>query len=247
VGKARRAAIAAVLAGGLTACSTETTLTIRAQGENTEGQTVPLSNVALEIIPYDIDRLYEELEQESRPGIPPPVDTLSMLAQQFQDICTAYRSTGDSIETVRQQAIQIARNQGEATEAYKQAFEQYQALLEREKERFDECQELTDRYTEVRNTYREARRGWERNAWPEEALSRAESLRVEELPIQRIETDADGMASLTVPNGTWWILGTAPVPGSISQRYRWNERIEAGGGDQIVDLTSENATLEPVF
>lgn len=247
MGKARVAAIATVLAGGLAACSTETTLTIRAQGENTEGQTVPLSNVALEIIPYDIDVLYEELEQQSRPGIPPPIDTLSMLARQYQEICTAYRSTGDSIETVRQQAIEIARNEGETSEAYEQAFEQYQALLAREKERFDECQELTDRYTEERNIYREARRGWEQRAWPEEAFGRAESLRVGGLPIQRLETDADGMATLTVPNGTWWILGTAPVPGSISQRYRWNERIETGGGEQIVELTSENATLEPVF
>lgn len=247
MGKARGAAIAAVFAGALAACSTETTLTIRAQGENTEGQTVPLSNVALEIIPYDIDLLYEELEQESRPGIPPPVDTLSMLAQQYQDICTAYRATGDSIESVRQQAIEIARSQGETSEAYQQSFGQYQLLLERERERFDQCQELTDRYTAVRNAYRDARRGWEQKAWPEQAFSRAESLRSRELPIQRVETDADGMATLTVPNGTWWILGTAPVPGSISQRYRWNARIEAGGGEQIVDLTSENATLEPVF
>jgi hypothetical protein len=37
------------------------------------------------------------------------------------------------------------------------------------------------------------------------------------------------------------------VPGSISQQYRWNVRIEASGGEQAVELTSENAELEPVF
>jgi hypothetical protein len=138
----RRAATAALLTGVLSSCSTETTLTIRAQGENAEGETVPLSNVTLEIIPYDIDQVYEELEADSLPGPAPQADTLR---------------------------------------------------------------------------------------------------------VQRVDTDQDGMASLTVPNGTWWILGTAPVPGSISQRYRWNERIEAVGGEQTVELTSENARLEPLF
>ena len=39
----------------------------------------------------------------------------------------------------------------------------------------------------------------------------------------------------------------APVPGSISQQYRWNHPIEAGGGEMTIELTSENAELEPVF
>ena len=62
-----------------------------------------------------------------------------------------------------------------------------------------------------------------------------------------METDAEGAAAVTVPNGSWWILGTAPVPGSISPQYRWNVLVEAGGGEQTVELTSENAELEPVF
>jgi hypothetical protein len=37
------------------------------------------------------------------------------------------------------------------------------------------------------------------------------------------------------------------VPGSISQQYRWNLEIEAQGGAQSVELTSENAELQPVF
>ena len=64
---------------------------------------------------------------------------------------------------------------------------------------------------------------------------------------QQIETDTDGNATVTVPNGTWWVLGTAPVPGSISQRYRWNYRIDASGGEQMIELTSENASLQPVY
>ena len=247
MGKARVAAIAAFFASGLAACSTETTLTLRAQGENAEGQTVPLSNVTLDVIPYDIDELYSELESESRPGTPPAADTLSVLARQYQEVCTAYRATGDSIEAVRERATQIARSEGEVAPAYKQAFEQYQALVGREKSRFDQCQAVTDHYTDVRNAYREARRGWEEEAWPEEGFSMAESLRIGNLPVQRIETDADGTASLTIPNGTWWILGTAPVPGSISQQYRWNVTIEAAGGEQTIELTSENAELVPVF
>ena len=62
-----------------------------------------------------------------------------------------------------------------------------------------------------------------------------------------METGADGTATVTVPNGRWWILGTAPVPGSISQQYRWNQVVDAGGGEMTVELTSENAELEPVF
>lgn len=244
---ARVAAVAALLAGGLTACSTETTLTIRAEGANAEGQTVPLSNVTLDIIPYDIDELYAELEAETQPGTPPPSDTLSVLARQYQDICTAYRATGDSIEAVRQRATQVARSSGETSPEYRSAFEQYQALVAREQSRFDQCQQVTDRYTDVRNAYRDARRTWEEQAWPEASFTLAESTRIGQLTVQRVETDNQGAAMLTVPNGTWWILGTAPVPGSISQQYRWNVQIEAAGGEQSLALTGENAQLEPVF
>ena len=237
----------ALLAAIVSACSTETTLTVQAKGENAEGEVVPLTNVTLDVIPYDIDALYEELESASQPGEAPQADTLSVLAQQYQDACTAYRATGDSIEAVRQQATQVARSQGETSDAYRTAFARYQALVGLEKSRFDRCQDVTDRYTGVRNAYRESRRAWEEKAWPAEHFTRAESLRIGERPVQRIETDQNGVASVTVPNGTWWILGTAPVPGSISQQYRWNHQVQAAGGEQTVELTSENAELVPVF
>lgn len=244
---ARLAAIAAFFGGGLVACSTETTLTIRAQGENAAGETVPLSNVTLDLVPFDIDEIYQELEAQTQPGTPPPADTLSVLAAQYQEICTAYRSTGDSIEAVRQRATQVARTSGETSPEYRAAFEQYQALVGRERARFDQCQEITDRHTAVREEYREARRAWEERAWPEASFAQAESARIGELDVPRVETDRQGTAVVTIPNGTWWVLGTAPIPGSVSQQYRWNVQIDASGGEQTIDLTSENAELQPVY
>jgi len=247
VRKACASAVLALFVGGLAACSTETALSIRAQGENAEGETVPLSNVTLDIIPYDIDELYEELEAETQPGTPPVADTLAVLARQYQEVCTAYRATGDSIETVRQRATEVARSAGETSPEYRSAFEQYQALVGRERSRFDQCQDVTDRYTDVRNSYRDTRRAWEEQAWPEASFSAAESARMGQFEALRVETDNQGAASITVPNGTWWILGTAPVPGSISQQYRWNLEITAAGGEQAIELSSQNAELEPVF
>ncbi|CAN5787152.1 hypothetical protein BH20GEM1_BH20GEM1_17350 [soil metagenome] len=244
MGKARRILAAALLVGLSAACSTKTDLAIRAQGENAEGETVPLSNVRLDVIPYDIDELYEELESESQPGTEPSADSIRQLAQSYQDACAAYRATSDSIEVVQQRATAITDR---TSPEYNQAFEEYQALVTRERQRFDGCQSITDRYTAVRNEYREARQAWEAQAWPEEQFSAAEAERIGEQPIQAVETDAQGVATVTVPNGSWWILGTAPVPGSISQQYRWNFLVEAGGGEQSVELTSENAELEPVF
>lgn len=241
--KARMAAAAALLLAGA-ACSTETQLTIQTQGENAEGEVVPLTNVKLDIVPYDIDELYAELEGRTQPGEPPVADSLRSLSQTYQDICTAYRATGDSIETVREQATAIS---DQTSDAYQQAFDRYQALVRREEERFAQCQEVTDTYTQVRNEYREARQEWEERAWPETEFLSAESLRMGGQPVQSVETDPQGTATVTVPNGTWWILGTAPVPGSISQQYRWNVHVEATGGEQTVQLTGENAELQPVF
>ena len=236
------AAMALILASA--ACSTETQLTIQAQGENAEGEVVPLTNVKLDVVPYDIDELYAELESETQPGEAPVADSLRSLSQIYQDVCTAYRATGDSIETVRQQATAIS---DQTSDAYQQAFERYQALVQREEQRFASCQEVTDTYTQVRNEYREARQAWEERAWPEAEFMSAESLRTADQPIQSVETDAQGAAVLTVPNGTWWILGTGPVPGSISQQYRWNVQVDASGGEQSIQLTGENAELQPVF
>lgn len=242
-----RAALAAVAVVVAVGCSTETELTIRAVGENAEGETVPLSSVQLDILPYDIDELYASLETETNPGEPPSAESIRILAQRYQDACSAYRVTGDSIETVRQQATEIANREGQTSDAYRQAFERYQTLVGREEQRFEACQNVTDEYTAVRNSYREARGEWEGRAWPEEAFARQESIMVGDRPIQRVETDPQGATAVTVPNGTWWILGDAPVPGSISQEYRWNERIEAEGGTLTVELSPDNATLEPVF
>ncbi|HUP01842.1 MAG TPA: hypothetical protein VM737_10035 [Gemmatimonadota bacterium] len=243
----RQAFGAAALVLVAVACSTETELTIAAQGQNAEGETVPLSNVALDILPYDIDQLYQEMESRTQPGEPPVADSIRALSQTYQDVCTAYRVTGDSIEAVRQEATSIAGREGETSDAYRAAFERYQVLVAREEQRFARCQEVTDTYTAVRNEYREARRAWEERAWPGAEFASAESLRIGDLPLQRAETNPDGFADVTVPNGTWWILGAAPVPGSISQQYRWNVQVEGEGGQDTVRLTGENATLEPVF
>ncbi|MGH7572289.1 MAG: hypothetical protein ACREMK_10640 [Gemmatimonadota bacterium] len=242
-----RAALATVSLVMAVGCSTETELAIQAVGQNAEDETVPLSGIQLDILPYDIDSLYASLETGSDPGEPPSADSIRTLAQSYQDACASYRVTGDSIETVRQQATQISNREGQTSDAYRQTFERYQALVGREEQRFDACQSVTDDYTAVRNAYREARGEWEARAWPEEAFARQESLMVGEHPLQRVETGPQGTATVTVPNGTWWVLGDAPVPGSISQEYRWNVRIEAGGGELAVELTPENAALEPVF
>ena len=240
----RQAFAAVLLALAAAACSTETQLTIAAQGQNAEGETVPLSNVSLDILPYDIDRLYEELEGRTQPGEPPAADSIRMLSQAYQDVCTAYRMTGDSIEVVQQRATAIS---DQASEEYRQVFQQYQTLVAREEQRFERCQEVTDIYTGVRNEYREERGSWEERAWPAGEFAAAESVLIGDLPVQRVETGPEGRASVTVPNGTWWVLGTSPVPGSISQQYRWNVAVEAQGGQDTVRLTGENAMLEPVF
>lgn len=245
----RTAAVAALtlVAAFAVACSTETDLTIMTQGENADGEVVPLTNVKLDVIPYDIDELYEELEAQTQPGTPPAADSLRVLARTYQEACAAYRATSDSIEAVRQRATQVQQREGETSDAYRQAFAEYQALVQREEQRFSRCQDVTDDYTGVRNQYREQRTDWEERAWPAEEFAAAESLRVGERPIQTVETDQRGVATVTVPNGDWWVLGTAPVPGSISQQYRWNVQVAAQGGADTVQLTGENAETVPVF
>ena len=178
-----------LLVGLTAACSTETDLTITARGESAEGETVPLSNVRLDILPYDIDELYGELEAETQPGPEPSADTIRQLSQRYQDACAAYRSTGDSIEIVQRRATAITDR---TSPEYNAAFEEYQALVARERQRFDDCQSITDRYTEVRNQYREARQAWEERAWPGERFTQEETARIGERPVQTVETGSDG-------------------------------------------------------
>lgn len=242
--KRARTVVLAALAVAVAACSTETDLTVMAQGENAEGQVVPLANVKLDVIPYDIDELYKELEAQTNPGPPPVADSLKTLARTYQEACTSYRATSDSIEGVRQQATAIS---DQTSPEYKQVFQEYQALVQREKDRFQQCQDVTDTYTGVRNAYREKRQSWEQKAWPPDMFAHAESLKIGEKHVQEIETDKNGAATVTVPNGTWWVLGTGPVPGSISQQYRWNVQVDAGGGKDTLQLNGQNAELEPVF
>ena len=132
MGTARWILVAGLVAGVSSACSTETNLTVTARGESAEGETVPLSNVVLDVLPYDIDELYGELEAETQPGAEPSADSIRLLSQRYQDACAAYRSTGDSIEIVQRRATAITDR---TSPEYNAAFEEYQALVARERQR----------------------------------------------------------------------------------------------------------------
>jgi hypothetical protein len=232
------------LAASMTAaCSTETVLTIETEGPNAQGQTVAYTNVKLDFIPYDIDGLYAELEQQTNPGPAPSPGELGSLTQQYQGACDSYGATSDSIQMVQERASQITDR---ASAEFRQVFNLFEALKDRREQRLAQCEQLTNQLTGMLEAYQEGRRAWEEQAWPEDAFIALESERMGGLRAQQIDTDDMGGASVTVPNGDWWILATYPIPGSISQQYRWNIRVEAAGGQDTVRLTPDNAEVVPM-
>jgi len=65
-------------------------------------------------------------------------------------------------------------------------------------------------------------------------------------PPQRIVTDADGTAGLSVRPGTYIVESDRPVAFG-GQAYRWFEAVEVGAdGDAVLSLTADNARVGPL-
>jgi hypothetical protein len=232
------------------------TVEIEIPDPDTEGTiTAPLSDLVLEIAPYDRDLIFDSLERAfPTPEPEPPADLLAA-QEEIQAAESEWRQAEDTWASGRDRLFQITQEMeglNPAESRYLELYREFQALegrvnsAERQKDRaFETYTGLQEGFI-VRQDSMEIIKGqWARDAFAsygEVALAKQDQVGLEMVVDT---TDAQGMALVELPPGQWWI--STRFMEAWSELY-WNYPVTVERGDPIqIRLTRENATVRPIL
>lgn len=255
----RRIALSVAALGtlALAACGPgEAVVTAEIEVANPEGQGMvsrPLTDMQVDLLPYDRDEVFDSLEaafDEPEPEIP---DTLLAAREEVAEAQREWREAEARWNTLRDTLQSLSNemeqyNPGEAR--YRELFNQFQDLegelntiedqMEENFQRFDSLQQGIIAQSEA---IRAERADWADRAFAD-ALEVIEA-RIDEAGREPVidTTDASGMVQFSAPPGEWWVHARTELP--YSELY-WNVPITIERGEPTeVRLTRENAEERP--
>lgn len=241
----------------LAACGPgQAVVTAEIQSPDPEGDgtvTRALSDLEIQLLPYDRDQVFDSLEQahpEPEPPIPDSLladrDEVAQAQREWRQAETRWNTLRDTLQTISQTMEQF--NRGESR--YVQLFRQFQDLegqlsdaeqeMNQAFERFDSLQQgIIEQSEAVRAS---------RQDWADEAF--ADAFQVIEAKIEQAgrepvidTTDANGTVTFEAPPGEWWVHARYELP--YTELY-WNEPIVVQRGEPAeIRLTRENADERP--
>jgi hypothetical protein len=245
---------------GTSACSQpEVVIEARLPQASADGSgSLPLADLPILVLPYDRDAIFDSLEAaapEPEPEIPPEILDAQQRVQEAQ---SAWREAEERWTVVRDSLrnlvtrLEQMQDQGlRATPQYRQQFEQFGRLEAEERQvkqrmdqafaRFDQLQRATLTRADSIRVVREA---WADRAfadYPSIVEARLLQLDKEELADT---TNANGIATLRVPDGRWWVHARYTMP---YEELYWNLPIDVSGDSVRVQLTPETAERRPVM
>lgn len=249
---------AVVLLVGSAACSSPEVVAEAAITQPATGETLPLQELPIRLLPYDRDAIFDSLEAAHPTPEPPIPPELLQQQQAVQEAQTTHSqaearwaSVRDSLRTLSERTQQLQRQGLRGTPQYRTAFEAFNRLAPQEESAREASEQAFARFTELQ-TASLARRDSvrvTREAWADEAFrdfqtvvdARLEAMGREELADT---TNAAGLATFRVPEGQWWVYARYTLP---YEELYWNEPIEVTGDSTYISLTEENAEVRPVL
>jgi hypothetical protein len=232
------------------------TVEIEIPDPDSEGTIIaPLSDLELEITPYDRDLIFDSLEAAF--PTPEPEVPADLLAAQ-EEIAAAeseWRQAEDTWASGRDRLLQITQEMeglNPAESRYLELYREFQALegrvnsAERQKDRaFETYTSLQEGFLVRKDSMEIIKGQWAGEAfasyWDVAMAKEAET----GLEMVRDTTDAQGMALVELPPGQWWVH--TRYMEAWSELY-WNQPITVERGDPIqLRLTRENAEIRPIL
>jgi hypothetical protein len=215
----------------------------------------PLSDLVIEIAPYDRDLIFDSLEAAF--PTPEPEVPADLLAAQ-EEIAAAeseWRQAEDTWASGRDRLIQITQEMeglNPAESRYLELYREFQALegrvnsAERQKDRaFETYTGLQEGFIVRKDSMDIIKEQWANEAFAsfwDVALAKQDQAGFE---MVMDTTDAQGMALVDLPPGEWWVH--TRYMEAWSELY-WNQRITVERGDPIpLRLTRENAEVRPIL
>ncbi len=234
------------------------TMEIETADPEGEGTTMrALSDIEVQLLPYDRDQVFDSLTQAfgtPEPVIPPELvaarDEVQQAQQEWDALQRRWNTLRDTLQTITSEMEQYSR--GEA--AYVTLFREFQAFdselgtVERQMnaafERFDELQRGTIRQSD---SIRILQDNWADEAFADVGTVFLAKQRATGLDLAVDTTDASGVArgNLRVAPGQYWVHARYELP--YTELY-WNVPITVERGEPVlVRLTRENAQERPAL
>lgn len=251
------ALVAVVGSLALAACGPgQVVVTAEAEGtdpETGEAVTRPLSDLEVQLLPYNRDQVFDSLEQAYPDPEPPIPDSLVAAREEVAEAQAEWRQTEARWNTLRDtlQTLSGELEQYNPAEArYRELFNIFSDLegeladveedMEAAFQRFDSLQQGIISQSEAIAA--------QRVDWADQAFQGAADViaaRIDEAGAEpRIDTtDASGTVTFSAPPGDWWVHTRTELP--YSELY-WNVPVTVVRGEPVeVMLTEENAEERP--
>jgi hypothetical protein len=231
----RRNWLAVVLFGSLlTAACGQGQIVISAEVEvpNPEGEGMvvrPIADMEVQVLPFDRDQLFDSLTQAfptPEPSIPEDLlaaqEEIAVAQEEWRAAEQVWGQGRARLQAITEEMEGLARGEAQYVALYRefQDVEGQVANAERRKDRaFARYTEMFEGYRVRADSMRLMQEQWADEAFADVGTVFAMRLRETGRDILADTTDAEGMASLELPPGQWWVHARHELP--FSELY-WN-------------------------
>lgn len=214
-------------------------------------RTVPLSNMVVELVPFDRDVVFDSLTEAAEtpePEIPEELREAQVAIQEaqrrWQNLETRWNTLRDTLETLNEEIAQYSRGEARYIALYREwepLDQEYQRVDRQVTEAFEEFSELQEESFAQLEELRIQRENWAEVAYADVPTIFQE--RMDELGRETMvdTTSADGVAVFEdVPDGEWWVHARWQLP---TVELYWNEAIQVPGGE-VTEVLLDRAKAE---
>ena len=211
---------AALIAGSiLFAAGCGSSLTVEVTTEGDEGPQ-PQANVPVEFLPFDRDSVFNALDEQAETPRPQMSEELEAAAQRVTDLQTEWREIEAEWSTAREELRSLRARLDEVpsrSAEYRDLFQRFGQLEQRERRLNSQRQAAFDSFTAAQNqvstrldSFTAVQRTWEDAAYADYFDIKADLLGGEDVIADT--TNAQGLATVSLPAGDWWAYARVPVP-----------------------------------
>lgn len=237
-----------VAAVAITAAACGSSVTVEVTTEGADGPQ-PQPNLPLEFLPFDRDSVFDVLDSQAETPRPQMSEDLEAASQRVTNLQADWREkenawseARDSLRQLRDRLDQIDARDPD----YRRLYDQFGQLENQERRLDRERKAAFDSFTTAQEQVSARQDSFKivRDAWADEAYAGYFDIETELLDGREIITDttnAQGLATVSVPGGDWWVTTRTPVP--RGEMY-WNVKIP---DVDTLRLDASNGELRPLL
>lgn len=214
-------------------------------------QTVPLSNMVVELIPFDRDVVFDSLTEAAdtpEPEVPQELQEAQVAIQEaqqrWQNLEARWNTLRDTLQTINEELAQYSRGEARYIALYREwepLDQEYQRVDRQVTQAFEEFSELQEESFAQLEEIRIQRETWAEDAYEDVLTIFQERMDEVGREIMVDTTSADGVAVFEdVPEGEWWVHARWRLP---TVELYWNESIQVPAGE-IAEIILDRAKAE---